>query len=128
LSTTTISCNTNLVNGLLGNQSNTAAPPNVAVSNFRPETRLGSSIQNDAATSFIYSFGELPRGLVPAQTIGAVITNKGAATQTNLPVTLNIGGVETFTNMQTIPSLASCGGQGIATFAPFTPTVLGSDT
>ena len=102
-------CNTSLVAGLLGNQSNTAAPPTVATSNFRPETRLGSSVQNDVAASFIYSFGELPRGLVPAQIINGVVTNKGAATQTNLPVTLNIGGVETFTDMQTIPSLPSCG-------------------
>jgi hypothetical protein len=129
LSTTAqVYCNTSLVSGLLGNQSNIAAPMTLAPSNFRPETRLGSSIQNDVATSIIYAFGELPRGLVPAQTIKAVITNKGVAPQANLPVTLNISGVETFMNTQTIPSLASCGGVAIVTFAPFTPTVLGSDT
>src|SRR5204863_7666475 len=78
-----ILCNSTLVSGLLGNQSNTAVPTTVAASNFRPETRL-SSVQNDVAVNFIYAFGELPRGLVPAQTIKAVILNKGTSTQTNL--------------------------------------------
>src|SRR5438105_1083005 len=77
LSTTVlVYCNTSLISGLLGNQSNTAAPTTVAASNFRPETRLGSSIQNDVAATGIYSFGELPRGLVPAQNIKGVITNR----------------------------------------------------
>ena len=57
-----------------------------------------------------------------------MITNNGAATQTNLPVTLNVTGADTFTDTQTIPSLASCGGQAIVTFAAFTPGALGSDT
>ena len=121
-------CNSNLPGGLLGAQDNTAAPTIVAASNFRPETRLGSSLQNDAATEFIYAFGELPRALVPAQTIKAVIANRGALTLTNLPVTLSIGGVQTFNNTQFIPSLSSCVGIGIASFATFNPTVVGSDT
>src|SRR5207253_2021739 len=80
------------------------------------------------AATGIYSFGELPRGLVPAQNIKGVITNRGATNQTNLPVALNLSGVESFNDNQTIPSIPSCGGQGIATFLPFTPTVVGSDT
>ena len=70
----------------------------------------------------------MPFCLVPAQTIKAVITNNGSNTLTNLPVTLNITGVDTFTDTQTIPSLAGCGGQAIVTFAAFTPGALGSDT
>src|SRR5678815_5491639 len=112
LSTTAqVFCNTSLVGGLLGNQDNITAPLTVAASNFRPETRLSSTV-NDIAPSFIYSFGQVPRNLVPAQIFKAVINNKGSFPQTNLPVTLNITGADTFTNTQTIPSLASCNGQG----------------
>ena len=129
LSTTgSVRINTALAGGLLGAQSNTSAPTTVAASSFRPETRLSSFIQNDAAVTAVYSFGELPLGLVPAQSIKAVITNNGAATQTNLPVTLNITGANTFTDTQTIASLAGCGSQTTVTFAPFTPGAVGSDT
>src|SRR5205823_890038 len=54
--------------------------------------------------------------------------NNGVNTLTNLPVTLNITGAQTFTNTQMISSLAGCGGQATVTFAAFTPSVLGSDT
>ncbi|HEV7472436.1 MAG TPA: choice-of-anchor D domain-containing protein [Pyrinomonadaceae bacterium] len=130
--TTVIFCNSSgLVNGLLGNQNNVSAPTTVAASNFRPETRLNGSTtpgaQNDAAVNLVYSYGELPRGIA-AQTTKALITNLGAAPLTNLPVTLNITGTDTFTDTQIIPSLTACGGQATVTFASFAPGNLGSDT
>ena len=129
LSTTAvIACNTALVNGLLGGQSNTAAPTTVAASNFRPETRLNSTLTNDVSVDLVYSYGELPFGLVPAQSVRAVVTNKGTGAQTSLPVTLNVTGADTFTNMQSVPTLAACGGQALVTFAGFTPGALGADT
>ena len=123
--TSSISCNTALVNGLLGANS---AAVTVAASSFRPETRLNSFLLNDHSVDVVYSYGELPRGLVPAQTIMGLITNKGRNTATSLPVTLNVTGADTFTNMQTIASLASCSGQATVTFAGFTPGAVGSDT
>ncbi len=129
LSTTAmIWCNSTLLNGLLGNQSNVSAPTTLLASAFRPETRLSSSTQNDAATTAIYSYGELPLGLFPPQAIKAAISNRGAAAMTNLPVTLNVSGADLFTNMQTIPSLPGCTGQAIVMFAPFTPATLGNHT
>ena len=65
--TSSISCNTALVGGLLSANS---AAATVAASNFRPETRLSSFAANNAAVQFVYSYGELPRGLVPAQIDG----------------------------------------------------------
>ena len=118
-------CNTALVNGLLGANTNS---PTVAASSFRPETRLNSFLANDATVSLIYSYGELPLGVTPAQNIKAVITNQGSSPITNLPVTLNVTGVDSFTDMQTIPSLSACGGQATVTFMGFTPGALGSDT
>lgn len=125
-----ISCSTALTNGLLGAQSNVSAPTTTAASNFRPETRLNGSTtpgaQNDAAVSLVYSYGELP--FQGVQVTRALITNAGAAALTNVPVTLNITGANTFTNIQNIPSLPACGGQATVTFASFTPTAVGANT
>jgi len=129
--TTVVWCNsTGLVNGLLGAQSNISAPTTLAASSFRPETRLNGAPTpaNDASVTYVMSYGELPFGLVPAQTTQAVITNNGANTLTSLPVTLNVTGADTFTDTQIIPSIASCGGSATVTFATFTPGALGSDT
>ena len=129
LSTTAnVDCNISLVGGLKGNQSSTAAPTTIAASNFRPETRLSSNAQNDAAVDAIYSYGELPLGKVPAQAIRSVVTNKGAAPSSNVPVTLNVSGADTFSDLKMTPALAACSGQGVITFAGFTPAAIGTDT
>jgi len=128
LSTTAnIDCNISLVGGLLGGQSSTAAPTTIAASNFRPATRLSSSAQNDVSVDSIYSYGELPLGKVPSQVLKSVVTNKGAAPSSNVPVTLNVTGADTFSDLKMTPALASCTGQGIITFAGFTPGAVGTD-
>jgi hypothetical protein len=128
LSSRVVACNTALVNGLLGDQNNTSPPLTVFASDFRPETRLSSPTQNDAAVDVLYSYGELPLGLVPSQAIKAMVSNRGVLAQANLPVALSVTGADTFSNNQTVATLAPCGGQVIVTFAPFTPSALGSDT
>ena len=129
LSTTaSVRCNAfGLVGGLLSGQSNTSAPTTLGASDFRPETRLPSAFQNDAGVGPIYSYGELPLGLVPAQAVNAVLTNRGTNSFTSLPATLNVTGANSLTDTQMIPTLASCGGQAIAVFAGFTATALGSN-
>src|ERR1043166_8020533 len=125
LSTTAvIYCNTALANGLKGANGQGTT---VAASTFRPETRLSSFLQNDVAVKAVYSFGELPLGNAPPQNIKAVGTNNGATAQSNVAVTLNITGAETFSDTQVDPSLAACGGQATVTFAAFTPSIAGSD-
>ncbi len=119
-------CNsTGLIGGLMGNNTGVDA---LLASNFRPETRLTSNVQNDIAAGPVYSLGELPLGIVPAQTVRAVTTNKGALAQNNVPVTLNLTGANTFTNMQVVASLAACVGQATSTFASFTPTAFGTNS
>jgi hypothetical protein len=131
LSTTvSVSCNNLLTNGLLGNQSNTAPPTTLTASGFRPETRLTpavSIINNDVSVDYVIGPGSLPLGLVGPQIIQAVVTNRGSNPQANVPVTLNITGIESFFDVQVVPALAACGGQAVVTFAAFTPTLLGSD-
>ena len=131
LSTTAVAlCNsTGLAGGLLGQQSNTAAPTTLVASNFRPETRLrGNAFPNDASADALYSYGELPLGLVPPQMLQGVVSNKGANVLNNLPVMLNITGANPFSDTKNIASIASCTGTGSATFAPYTPMALGTDT
>ncbi len=132
LSTTTVVLvNLALANGSLGGQNNVAPPGTLGAAAGRPETRLGGGNvvvpQNDAAVSAVYSYGELPLGRA-TQATGAVITNPGASTLTNLPVSLNIGGTSPFTDTQNVPSIAPCGGTATVTFASFNPTAVGSDT
>ncbi len=129
LSTTSvILCNsTGLVGGLLGANSQAAT---VAASSFRPETRLNGNppVNNDVAVSYVYTYGEMPLGAVSGHAVRALVTNNSAVALTNVSVTLNITGADTFTDTKVVPSLAACGGQAVVTFAGFTPTALGSDT
>ncbi len=130
---TTVMCNsTGLVNGLLSAQLSTACPntasTNVVASSFRPETRFGPvQVANDAAVDLIYTFGSLANVFTVNHAIRAKVSNLGTATQTNLPVSLNISGANTFTNTQTVATLAP-GASAVVTFAAFTPSVIGSNT
>ncbi len=126
--TTVVWCNsTGLANGLLGAQG-AAAPTTLAASPFRPETRFTAPVvANDASVDVVVNYGVVPLGLTSPLAIQAVVTNKGQNTLTNLPVTLTVSGAESFTDTQTIASLASCGGQTTVTFAPFTPSLQGND-
>ena len=121
-------CTISLSAALLGAQNDSSAQPNMVASNFRPETRLNGFIQNDAAVTSIYSLGELPLNKAPAQIIKALITNHGASPLSNIPVSLNVTGADSFTDFQMVPSIAPCGGQAVVSFASFTPTTLGNDT
>ena len=116
---------------LRGAAINSAAATLNAVNAFGPETRLTpttATVFNDASVDFVISPGSLPQPLVGTQTIQAHVTNRGRNALTDLPVTLNITGAETFANTQNVPSLAACGGKTTVSFAPFTPSAIGSDT
>ena len=123
--TTTVSVNTTLTNGLASNNDGTDT---LLASSSRPETRLSQTSANDAQVSLVYAYGEVPQGAAPAQVVQAVITNGGINTLTNLTVTLNVTGANTFTDTEVIASLAGCGGQATVTFGGYTPANLGSDT
>ena len=122
--------NNALAPGGLYDVSTTAAPASVTTSSAnRAETRLKatSALQNDASVDQVMAMGVLPLGLASPQTIQAVVTNRGALALTDLQVSLDISGGETFTDTQTVASLDPCS-QTLVSFAPFTPTAIGSDT
>jgi hypothetical protein len=134
LSTTAVAaCNTTTspATTIVGNQNVTAGclalNPNAA-SAFRPATRVtAAGFANDAKVDIIYTLGSMPNTFTTNHIMQARIINVGNNTLTNLPVTLNISGANTFTNTQSIASLAPCS-SAVVTFAGFTPTATGTNT
>ncbi|WP_375436833.1 CARDB domain-containing protein [uncultured Hymenobacter sp.] len=80
---------------------------------------------NDAAVQVIYSLGKAP--VNTPQVIQTVVSNTGSAAVTNLVVTVNVTGANTFTNGTIVPTLAP-GASTTISFAAFTPTVVGNNT
>jgi|GEM_PF-2490130 len=88
---------------------------------FKPVTPLA----NDGAVTKAFATAVVATVADP-QTNSTIITNAGTGALTNVPVTLNVTGANTFTDVQTIPSLAS--GKSIyVTFNTFTPTANGTN-
>lgn len=77
---------------------------------------------NDAAVNTIYTLGKLPIPAALPHAVQASISNAGSQTLTNLPVTLSVSGANTFTNVQTVASLAA-GATAIVTFANLPSTL-----
>jgi hypothetical protein len=84
--------------------------------------RFVPAAANDAAVSAVYTLGKVvtPAGL--PHTVSARITNAGTTALTNLQVTLNITGANTFTNTQAVASLA-VGASTTVTFAAYPNTL-----
>ena len=93
---------------------------------IRAQIRLQHVYANDAAVQEVYTMGKLPIPAGTPHTIKANISNSSATTLTNIPVTLNITGANTFTNTQTIASLAA-GASIDVTFTAFTPAATGTN-
>jgi hypothetical protein len=83
---------------------------------------------SDASVANVYTLGKIitPAGLPHA--VQARITNTGNQPLANVPVTLNVTGANTFTNTQTVASLA-VGASATVTFASYPATLaLGTNT
>ncbi len=129
LSSGSVSTNTDLTGGILSALSNTTAPTALSAGDNRPETRFSTPVPGtDVYVVNVASMGAVPLGLVGAQNIRAIVYQGGDLDLTDVPVTLNITGVDTSTETKTVPSLARCGGVASVAFAPFTPTLTGTDT
>ena len=98
----------------------------LAQSSFRPQIQLVHYIPNDAGVTNVYTLGKIPIPNGTPRTDSARVTNGGTNTQTSLPVTLTITGANSFTDVQTIASLAP-GASTTVVFAAYTPTVQGTN-
>ncbi|WP_460499950.1 beta strand repeat-containing protein, partial [Hymenobacter agri] len=82
---------------------------------------------NDAGVATIYTLGQVPQLLATPHTVQAVVVNNGTAALSNLNVTLTVAGANTFTNTQTVASLA-VGASTTVTFAAYPLTNAGTNT
>jgi Secretion system C-terminal sorting domain len=92
----------------------------------RSQIRLKHILTNDAGIGQIYTLGKLPISNAIPHIVTGTITNLGTSTLINLPVTLTVSSVNSFTNVQNISSLAP-GATTTVSFASYTPTTIGSD-
>jgi hypothetical protein len=126
-----VSCNTDLVNGLAGGQSNTSLESiPIAASSFRPLTRLGTESNDFIKIPVVYALGKIPIPYGVPQTITVPVQNVSASLQT-LDVTLTVkeavSGSVRFTDTQTGVSIPA-GTTSIVSFAPWSPTLTENDS
>ena len=93
----------------------------LAQSNFRPQIQLKHVLANNASVDVIYTLGKMPIPNATPRTDSARISNTGTNTLTNLNVSLQITGANSFSNVQVIPTLAP-GASVNVVFAPYTFT------
>ncbi|MBC8082986.1 MAG: T9SS type A sorting domain-containing protein [Hymenobacter sp.] len=80
---------------------------------------------NDAAVQVIYASGKVITA--SSQVVQVVVRNAGSAALTNLPVTLNVTGANTFADAKVVPSIAP-GASATVLFAAFSPAAIGTNT
>ena len=84
-------------------------------------------LNSDVAMANIYALGKVSSTYGSPVTVRALVRNVGSSTQTALPVTLTVAGATTFTNTQTIASLAA-GTSTTVTFTAYPVTTAGVNT
>ena len=84
--------------------------------------RFAPTPDNDAKIATIYTLGKLAIPAALPHAVRAVVTNSGLVAQTNLDVTLNVTGANTFTDTKRVASLAP-GASATVTFASYPATL-----
>lgn len=82
-------------------------------------------VLNDAAVNVIYAQGKIAKPSYQPTSITANVSNPGVNTLTNIDVTLNITGANTFSALVTIPSLAP-GANTTVSFPAYAPIDTGA--
>jgi hypothetical protein len=124
-------CNTDLPGGLHNSYSTSALEADLTnTSDRRPITRIAYAAPSIGIVREVYTLGNL---LVPGalpHVISARIVNRGEAALVNVPVKLSVTGANTFTDVQTIVSLAVNDSILVAftSLDPANTTKLGTDT
>ena len=124
-------CNTSLTSGLRGSQSATGfIDPLDMTSNFRPYTRLGTSLDDVLQVPVVYALGKIPIPYGVPQIISAPVKNVSASSVTfNLTLTVKdvTSGTVRFTDTQTVTALAA-GATQVVPFASWSPTITENDS
>jgi hypothetical protein len=99
----------------------------LATSAFRLSVRLKCKYNNDVVSEAIYTLGKLPTPNGTSAPLSASVLNDGLNPLTNFDVIMTVSGANTFSNTQTVASLAP-GARTTVTFPGFNPTVKGTNT
>ena len=120
--------NNGLVNGCVSQVNQTTAPTTLVANDFRPTIRFGyiNPNSNDMSVEGISSLGNVATTLGLSVPISAVVTNKSNTTLNNVVVSAGVSGANTYSNSQTIATLAA-GAATTVNFANWTPTALGAN-
>ncbi len=120
--------NSALVGGCVSQVNQTAAPTTLVANDFRPSIRFGfvNPNSNDMSIEAISSLGNVATAIGLPTPISAVVTNKSNTTLTNVVVSAGVSGSNSYSNSQTIPTLAA-GAATTVNFADWTPTALGTN-
>ena len=118
--------NNGLINGCVSQVNQTAAPTTLVANDFRPTIRFGyvNPNSNDMSVEGINSLGNVAATLGLPVPISAVVTNKSNTTLNNVVVTAGVTGANTYSNSQTVSTLAA-GASTTVNFANWIPTALG---
>jgi Secretion system C-terminal sorting domain/CARDB len=132
LNPATWDANNSLAGSCFVSRSATVAPATLptAGSTFRPVTRFGfnNTFTNEIGVISIFAYGKLAAGLSGAdqRTITASVKNNGTVAKTNIIVSVNVTGANTFTTADTIPAL-NPGDTGFVNFSGFNPSNIGQN-
>lgn len=124
----TYAANNTVAASLVSAASATAAPTTLGSTAFRPTFRFGfpNTLTNDVSVEGINSLGNIANVISTSAPISAVVKNNSNTTLTNINVTATVTGSNTYTNSQTIASLAS-GATATVNFSAWTPSALGAN-
>lgn len=127
----TYAANSLLATSCYSNSSTTTAPPaTLGNTAFRPEMRFTfvNTLSNDMSVESITAEnGSLNTLLQASQSVSGIVKNNSNTALTNVPVTLNISGANSYSNTQTIPTLAS-GASVSVVWNTIATTTIGTNT
>lgn len=120
---------TGLAGGCVSAASASAAPTTLGSTAFRPVMRFGypNPYTNDVSVESINTLGNVANVLNLPVPVSALVRNKSNTTLTNVSVSANMTGANTYTDTKIVASLAPGASQTV-NFNAWTPTALGANT
>lgn len=115
--------------GCASGASASSSPTLLTTTNFRPSFlfQAANTNTNDIQVMGMEANGKVPVIFNQAQAVSALIKNASNQTNSNILVSLNVSGANTFATNLTISSLAA-GAQTLVTFPTYTPLNVGLNT
>ena len=117
------------IGGATGESPTSTAPTALITNNFRPVFVIDAvnSATNEVSVTSLIAPGKVAKLFNGSQSVVADVFNGSIITQNNVVVTLTVSGANPFVDTQTITSIPA-GSAASVTFAPYSPTVTGSNS